>query len=127
MKIGIKGHASELVTTNNTAKTMGSGTLQVYATPALTALMEKAASESVSPFLEEGTTTVGVLIHLKHLSASPLEMTVTCESELVEIDGRKLIFKITATDGKDIIGEAEHERFIVKTDRFMDKAQSKLN
>ena len=104
---------------------MGSGTLEVYATPAMVALMESAAANSVKAHLEPGKTTVGVSIDVKHVSATPLGMTVSCESELVEIDGKRLVFKITASDRHGVIGTANHERMIIDIKRFMDKATAK--
>ena len=85
---GIKGQATLTVCDGNTAKTMGSGSLEVLATPAMVALMEQAAAQSVSLCLDEGQTTVGTAIQIQHLSATPIDMHVTAESELLQIDGR---------------------------------------
>lgn len=125
LEIGIKGQQEVTVTEANTAFTMGSGTLQVFATPAMIALMEKTAWESVAPYLEEGEGTVGTQLNVAHLSATPLSMTVRCESELIEIDGRKLVFKVAAYDEAGLIGEGTHERFIVKNEKFQAKADGK--
>lgn len=122
---GIKGFQKVTVTADNTALAMGSGTLEVFATPAMIALMEKTAWESVAPHLEEGEGTVGTQLNVAHLSATPLDMMVRCESELVEIDGRKLVFKIAAYDEVGLIGEGTHERFIVKNEKFQAKANGK--
>ena len=98
MEAGIKGRKEALVTEENSAQAMGSGLLPVYATPAMVALMEVAASESVAPYLEEGTTTVGTALNIKHTSATPTGMRVYCESTLTEVDGRRLVFSVSAYD-----------------------------
>lgn len=115
------------VTKKDTALTHGSGTLEVFATPAMIALMEKTAMESVSSHLGEGEATVGTLINVKHLSATPVGCTVTCESELIEADGRRLVFNVKAWDSSGVIGEGVHERFVIKAERFFEKAQAKLS
>lgn len=127
LEVGIKGKQEVQVVDANTAIAMGSGTLKVFATPSMIALMEKTAWESVAPHLEEGSGTVGTQLHVSHLSATPLGMTVRCESELIEIDGRKLVFKVAAYDQAGLIGEGTHERFIVKNEKFQAKADSKAD
>ncbi len=122
---GIKGKQSITVDQSNSAKTMGSGTLDVFATPAMIALMEKTAWMSVAPHLEEGQGTVGTRLDIRHDAPTPLGMTVTCESELIKIEGRRLIFEVSASDGKDIIGRGRHERFIVPDEKFQKKADGK--
>lgn len=92
LTVGIKGKEEIVVTDANSAKTMGSGTLDVFATPAMIALMEKTAWKSVAPYLEEGCGTVGTLLNVTHDAPTPLGMKVWCESELTEIDGRRLVF-----------------------------------
>ena len=123
---GIKGKQELVVTKENTAKAMGSGTLEVFATPAMIALMEKTAYESVAPELEEGSGTVGTALNVKHVAASPVGMKITCESELVKVDGRALTFSVKAYDEKALIGEGEHERFIIYNEKFQAKADAKL-
>ena len=127
LEIGIKGMQQVTVCEENSALSMGSGTLKVFATPAMIALMEKTAWQSVAPHLEEGSGTVGTQLNVSHLSATPLGMTVRCESELTEVDGRKLVFKVAAYDNAGLIGEGTHERFIVKNEKFQAKADSKAN
>lgn len=127
LEVGIKGRQEVEVIDENTALAMGSGTLKVFATPSMIALMEKTAWESVAPHLEDGSGTVGTQLNVSHLSATPLGMTVSCETELTEIDGRRLVFKVAAYDGNGLIGEGTHERFIVKNEKFQAKADSKLN
>ena len=126
MDTGIKGYKEITVTKELTAISLGSGDLEVYATPAMIALMEETASESVKPGLEIGQGSVGTCIAIKHLAATPIGMRVRCESELVEVDGRRLVFNITAYDEKDKIGEGTHERFIISNDKFQSKVNSKL-
>ena len=125
LKKGITGTCSILVDESNSAKTMGSGSLDVFATPAMIALMEKTACDSVLPYLEEGNGTVGTEVNVKHLSATPIGMTVRCESELVEVDGRRLVFKVAAFDDAGLIGEGMHERFIVNNEKFQSKTNRK--
>lgn len=123
--IGLVGSAEITVDINNTAKAMGSGDLVVFATPAMIALMEKAATLAIKECLSEGYTTVGTMINVKHLAATPIGVKVTATSTLIEIDGKRLMFKVEAFDGTEKIGEGQHERFIINVDRFMDRANGK--
>ena len=116
-----------MVTESNTAQSVGSGSLKVYATPAMLALMEKAACEAIKDILGEGETTVGTLLNVKHLAATPVGMNVTATAELIERDGRKLVLNVQASDESGLIGEGSHERFVVLSDRFTEKTYSKLN
>lgn len=126
LEIGIKGTHTTIVSEKNTAKTMGSGTLDVFATPALIALMEECAWRSVADELEEGCGTVGTMLEVKHTAATPVGMKVVCESKLVEVDGRRLVFEVEAHDEAGMIGSGRHERFIVYNDRFQEKANQKI-
>lgn len=125
LKVGMKRKEYETVTPDRTAKVWGSGTLPVYATPAMVRLMEKASAECVQPCMAEGQTTVGTKLDVSHLSASPMGMTIYVESELIEIDRKRLVFSVKAYDEVGKIGEGTHERFIIDEQRFMQKAQSK--
>lgn len=125
LRVGIIGKADILVDNSNTAKAMGSGDLAVFATPAMIALMEKAATIAVSEFLPEGSTTVGTMINIKHISATPVGMKVAAQATLVEVDGKKLLFTVEAFDGKEKIGEGQHERFIINSEKFMVRANGK--
>ena len=116
LETGICGEQSVRVSAENTAKTMGSGTLDVFATPALVALAEKTCWQSVAPALEAGSGTVG---------PTPVGMTVTCHSELVAVEGRKLTFKVTLADEKGPVGGGTHERFIIFEEKFAAKAEAK--
>jgi predicted thioesterase len=125
LTVGVKGYAEVQVTNENTAKAVGSGFLPVFATPMMAALMEKTAAESVQGELGEGEGTVGTSLNIRHLAATPVGMTVKCESELVEIDRRRLVFTLKVTDGVDVIGDGTHERFIINNGKFMAKADAK--
>ena len=121
----IKGKEEIVVTDANSAKTMGSGTLDVFATPALVALAEKTCWMSVAAALDEGCGTVGTRLELEHSAPTPVGMTVTCESELTAVEGRKLVFKVSLYDEKGPVGGGVHERFVVNDAKFAAKAESK--
>lgn len=113
------------VAPEQSAKNVGSGLVDVFATPAMVALMEKTASSSVLPYLEEGQGTVGISLNITHDAATPVGMKVWCESELIKVEGRKLTFKVEAFDEKERIGGGTHERFIITTEKFQAKANAK--
>lgn len=123
----IKANVTEMVTDLNTAKSVGSGSLPVYATPAMLALIEKASCSALEGVLNDGETSVGTLLNVKHLAATPVGMQVTATAELIERDGRRLVFKVSANDECGLIGEGIHERFIVFSEKFTEKTYSKLN
>ena len=125
LEAGIRGEQSVAVTAENTAKTMGSGTLDVFATPALVALAEKTCWMSVAAALDEGCGTVGTRLELEHSAPTPVGMTVTCESELTAVEDRRLRFTARVYDDVTQIASATHERYIVDNDRFTRKANSK--
>ena len=125
LETGIRGRAEVVVNEGNTAASMGSGSLDVFATPYMIALMEEASQCSVAPFLEEGQSTVGTKLHVSHDAATPVGMKVWAETELIEIDRRKLIFRVAAYDERGLIGEGRHERFIIDNQRFQAKADAK--
>lgn len=125
LEVGIKGKREITVTEEVMAKAVGSGELNVYATPAMIALMEETAYKSVAGELEDGMGSVGTKMEVTHVSATPLGMRVTCETELVQVDGRKLVFSVKAYDEKGLIGEGMHERFVVQNEKFQAKADSK--
>ena len=122
LTIGIKGSAELLVTENLTAREVGSGTVAVLATPMMIALMEKTCLLSVRPFLEPGQDTVGTHVDVAHTAATPVGMRVRCESELVEIDRRRLVFRVTARDEAGVVGEGTHTRFVIDIEKFQAKA-----
>ena len=123
---GIKGAIEKKVTSEMTARFVGSGELEVLATPVLISLVEEAAWRSVAGQLEEGQGTVGTLMNLKHTAATPIGLTVRCETELIEIDRRRLVFSIKAYDEKEQIADGVCERFIIDNEKFMSKAMGKL-
>jgi predicted thioesterase len=125
LQAGITGAQSVIVEEDKLASTVGSGDLPVFATPSMIALIERTASESVRPYLEVGTSTVGTHLDIAHSSATPMGMTVVCETELVEIDRRRLVFKVRVYDSKGDVGSGTHERFVVDCERFMQKAELK--
>ncbi len=125
LEAGIRGLGTVTVTPENTARAIGSGTLDVFATPALAALAEKTCWESVAPALEPGCSTVGSKLSIEHSAPTPLGMTVTCETELIAVDGRKLTFSVLVRDEKGTVGSGIHERFIVSDAKFMAKAEAK--
>ncbi|MBR5641524.1 MAG: thioesterase family protein [Firmicutes bacterium] len=125
LTIGIIGTQECTVTQELTAEALGSGLLPVFATPAAIALAEETAWKSVAGELEEGQGTVGTCIELSHIAATPLGMKVRCETELIEIDRRKLTFAVKLYDEKEKIADGRHERFIIDSAKFLAKAESK--
>ncbi len=125
LKVGIKGEAKATVSEDNTAIAFGSGSVRVFATPAMIGLMEKASLSSVDPLLDPGFATVGIKLNVKHLAATPIGMNVVVNSRLKEVDGKRLIFEVEARDDVELIGTGAHERFIVKLDSFIKKAEGK--
>lgn len=126
IEIGTKGLAQTQVEQEDTAKSVGSGDLLVYATPCMVALMEGAACESVAPFLAQGESSVGTMMNVSHTSATPVGMEVRAESVVTAVDGRKITFEITAYDECGEIGKAVHERVIIKAERFLEKTYDKI-
>lgn len=124
--IGMKGSASTSVEREDTAYEVGSGSLLVYATPCMVALMEGAACEAIAPAMSEEKTSVGTELNISHLSATPVGLDVWAEAEVTEIEGNAITFHVTAYDEKGKIGEGTHKRFIVTTQRFLDKTYAKL-
>ena len=109
------------VTESNIAKTMKSGSLEVFATPAMCALMEEAAQAAVQPHLEEGEGTVGIFLSISHDAPSPMGSTITAKATVTAVEGRKITFNIEASDGVGIIGKGTHERFVINNKKFMTK------
>ena len=126
VQVGLKNTVSEEVTEERTARGMGSGSLPVYATPAMTCLMEKAATEAVEALVPEGWTTVGISLHVAHTAATPVGLTVRAEAEVTAVEGRKIIFTVRAYDDQGEIGVGSHERFAVAKEKFLAKAAAKV-
>ena len=127
METGIKGYAETTVNPSNTASSVGSGLLDVFSTPSMIALIEQAAADSVSPYLEDGQGTVGMRLEVDHLAPTPLGEKVWAETELTAIDRRVLTFKVAAFSQKEKIGEGIHRRCIILSDRFLEKMNSKYD
>jgi predicted thioesterase len=123
---GLKARASQTVDGTNTASSWGSGGLDVYATPAMVALMERAAAAAVKDTLPDGFSTVGTELCVKHLAASVPGRTVRAEAELKAVNGRRLEFEVTAFDEGGKVGEGTHGRFIVENEPFLAKAAARL-
>ena len=124
--VGMKFRVEDVVVQENTAISAGSGTLPVFATPFMCALMEKAAWMAIAPALNEGESSVGTKLSISHLSASPVGIKVWAESEVTLVDGKRIELKVAAYDEKGLIGEGTHERFIVSNERFLAKTAKKL-
>jgi len=124
--VGLKGRAETVVTDANTAQAACSGALPVFGTPFMCALMEEAAWKSIAPHLEAGQSTVGTRLNVSHDSATPVGMKVWAESEVVEVDGKRRVLKVSAFDEKGLIGQGTHQRFIVTDERFLAKTAQKL-
>ena len=126
VEIGMRGRAETVVTPDNTAQAAGSGLVPVFATPWMIALMENAAVQAVQGVLASDEGTVGTRLDVTHDAATPIGMKVWAEAEVTAVEGRKLTFAVTAYDGAGKIGGGTHERFIIKPDKFLARAQAKL-
>lgn len=122
---GSKGEAVTIVTPDKLAASVGSGSLNVYATPMLAALMEAAACNAVASLLEEGETTVGTELNIQHTAATPQGMEVRAEAELVSVNGRELTLRVSAWDSVGEIGHGMHKRFVVYAEKFQAKAEKR--
>ena len=125
LEIGMTNSVESKVTHSNTAKSIGSGSLDVFATPAMIALIEKAAAELIQKNLDDGKTSVGISVNIDHKSPTPIGLTVRAEVEIVEIDGKKIKFNARVFDSVSEIGSGSHTRFIVDSKKFQMKADSK--
>lgn len=124
--VGMKGQASGLVERADTAYEVGSGSLLVYATPCMVALMEGAACEAIAKALPEEKTSVGTMLSISHMAATPVGMEVRAEAEVTEVDGNTITFQVTAYDEAGKIGEGTHKRAVITAQRFLDKVYAKL-
>ena len=123
--IGTTYTLSTTVTEEKLACNMKSGSLPVFATPAMAALMEETSAAALSLFLEKGETSVGTALDLKHTAATPLGIKVTATAEIVEVDRRRVTFQVTVRDEQEEIGSARHDRFVVGAEKFLAKANAK--
>lgn len=124
--VGMTGCVSTSVEREDTALEVGSGSLLVYATPCMVALMEGAACEALAGALSEDQTTVGIELNISHLAATPVGMDVRAEAEVTAVDGKIITFCVTAYDEAGKIGEGTHKRAIITSQRFLDKTYTKL-
>ncbi len=121
LTVGMTGEATTVVVHENTAAAVGAGGVEVFGTPMMVALMENAAWGAVADALEEGYVTVGTVVNVRHLAATPLGQRARATAELIEVDGRRLVFKVEAYDERQKIGDGQHERFIVQLERFLSR------
>ena len=122
---GIKNTIELTVTKDKCAGALGSGDLDVFATPAMIALMEETAWRSLVPYLEPGESTVGTALDVRHLAATPVGLKVRCETELTQVDRRRLVFSVKVYDPFGLVGEGTHERFVIQYEKFMKKVDEK--
>ena len=126
ISIGQTGSVSTLVEREDTALEVGSGSLLVYATPCMVALMEGAACEAIAEYLPEGKTSAGIELNIKHISATPVGMEVSATAEVTAVDGNVITFNLTASDESGVIGTGVHKRAIISTQKFLEKTYAKL-
>ncbi len=127
IEVGLKGRSETVVTQHNTAAAIGSGLVPVFGTPYMIALMENAAINAIQPCLEEGQGSVGTQLNVAHTSATPIGMKVWANTEVTAVEGKKITFSVTAFDEAGEIGHGTHERFLIQTDKFLARAQGKLD
>ena len=125
IEVGLKNSATSVVEVNDTAVKVGSGSLEVLATPKMIALVEKAAADLLEKNLPAEFTSVGISLEAKHIAPTPVGMKISAEAEIIDVDGRKILFEIYAFDEVEEIGHAMHERFIVGREKFLSKANNK--
>lgn len=126
VEIGMKGEVQSFVEKEDTAAQVGSGSLLVYATPCMVAMMEGAACEAIAQGLSENETTVGIELNIQHLAATPVGMEVRAEATVTAVEGKIITFEVEAFDEAGTIGKGTHKRALVNTQRFLDKAYAKL-
>ena len=124
--VGMKGEVATLVEREDTAKEVGSGDLLVYATPCMVALMEGAACEAIAEALSDTQTTVGTALNIEHISATPVGLEVRAEAEVTAVEGKVITFDVRAFDEAGQIGKGTHKRVIVNSQKFLEKAYTKL-
>jgi len=125
LRVGLIGEANGHVTRDSTARAIGSGSLEVFATPAMIALMEAASVAAIDNALDEGISTVGIDINVRHLSATPIGENVTAIAEVSEIDGKRVRFEVRAWDEQELIGEGTHTRYIIQVEQFLNRLNEK--
>lgn len=126
LTVGMKAEVSSLAEAEDTAEAVGSGSLKVFATPCMVAMMEGAACEAIEESLAEGQTSVGVALNIEHIAATPVGLEVRAEAEVTAVEGKKITFRVAAYDEKGEIGRGTHQRVIVNEQKFLEKAYDKL-
>lgn len=124
---GLAGSASLIVAEEHTAPRVGSGRVHVLATPVMINLIEAAALEAVEQLLPAGHQSLGTLLHVRHIAATPVGMRVTAQAEVIAVDGRTIRFRVEAHDERELIGEGEHERVVVNVAKFDQRVQRKVD
>ena len=124
--VGMKGIAESVVEREDTAQEVGSGSLLVYATPCMVALMEGAACEAIAQALAEGQTTVGTALNIEHISATPVGLEVRAEATVTGVEGKVITFEVHAFDEAGEIGRGSHTRVVINSQKFLEKTYSKL-
>jgi fluoroacetyl-CoA thioesterase len=127
VQVGLASERTETVVESLLATRLGSGSVEVYATPAMIALMESAAVATIDPLLPEGQASVGIALDVKHLAATPPGQRIRARAEVTGIEGRKVTFKVQAWDEHELIGEGTHTRYVIDVARFLPRVQSKLH
>ena len=123
--VGAKGRAEMAVTSDKTAAAVGSGSLAVFATPWMIAMMELSACNALAPFYDAGQSSVGTKLDVTHDAATPVGMNVCAEAEVIEVDRRRIVLKVTAWDETGVIGRGTHERFLINAEKFLAKTEAK--
>jgi fluoroacetyl-CoA thioesterase len=126
ISVGLKHEVVRLVEERFTAFHIGSETIKVLSTPSMIGFMERASLELVQPYLAEGQTTVGTLVNVRHLAATPMGQAVRVISEVVEVEGRRLVFHVEVWDAQEKAGEGLHERFVIDMERYLKRVQAKI-
>ncbi len=124
--VGMKGEAFNEVEREDTAQIVGSGSLLVYATPCLVALVECAACEAIAEAMPEDQTTVGIELNIQHLAATPVGHEVRAEATVTAVEGKIITFELAAFDEAGPIGKGTHKRCIVNSQKFLDKTYAKV-
>jgi len=127
IRVGLIGEAITTVTSDQTSLHMGSGSMEVLATPAMIALLEAAAVSAIDPYLSPGKTSVGIEINVRHLSATPIGERITSMAEVTRVDGRRVILEVRAWDERELIGEGMHTRYIIEADDFLSRVKKSEN
>ncbi len=125
LTVGLVGEAATTVDASLLASSVDSGGLEVFSTPSLVALMENAARQAVEALLPTNQITVGVRIDVQHLAATPVGAQVRARAEVTQVEGRRLVFHVTAFDEQEKIGEGTHERMVVDPARLVARANAK--